>query len=225
VDENPWPLLPDSKPFVLPEDKPAVDGFNGKLKIGSKRRLPLDLLPEPFVGAPDAPVVLLSNNPGIGKAAEQRRQRAFMERMRKNLLHERSESEYPFLYLDPKLPGVGDWWKKKLKCLLEDCGGEEAVAGAILNVPFFPYASQRFGHRELRLPSQQYTFHLVREAMKRQAVIVFMRRMDVWEQAIPGLTKHGFQVKNVQNPAISPNNCGDANYQKVVEAVAKRKGR
>jgi hypothetical protein len=140
-----------------------------------------------------------------------------MRRMRKNLLHE--PSDYPFVYLDPKFSEAGKWWDPKLKHLLRF--GPEVVARSILNIAYFPYPSRRFGHRWLDLPSQQYTFRLVREAMDRQAVIVFMRRDDMWKEAVPQLKQYDrlFQVKNVRNPAVSPKNCPEG-FQEVVEAIA-----
>src|SRR5258707_120499 len=104
-----------------------------------------------------------------------------MDRMRENLLHE--PSAYPFVYLDPAFCEIGKWWERKLRLLIKRFG-REVLARSILNVPYFPYASQNFGHRRLSLPSQQYNFHLVREAMKRQAVIVLVRREDIWMEAV-----------------------------------------
>jgi hypothetical protein len=96
MDENPWCRLPASPPYVLPDDEPLVRDFNER--VGPNRCLDIDkILPEPFVGAKDAPVVLLRNNPGFGKGADHEQGRVFIERMRKNLLHE--SSDYPFVFL------------------------------------------------------------------------------------------------------------------------------
>ncbi len=220
MNENPWNRLPDRPPFVLPGDEPRVREFNEKVGSGSNRFLQImKILPEPFIGDPNAPVLLLSNNPGFGKGAPFRQDRVFMDRMRKNLLHE--PSEYPFVYLDPMFSEAGKWWHRKLRHLL-DRFTWEVVARSILNVPYFPYPSRRFGHRHFELPSQAYSFHLVGEAMKRKAVIVFMRRDDMWKEKVPALKKYGrlFQVKNVRNPAISPRNCPEHEYERVVEAIA-----
>jgi hypothetical protein len=63
--------------------------------------------------------------------------------------------------------------------------------------------------------------------MQRGAIIVFMRRDDIWKEAIPELRKykHAFQVKNVRTPAISPGNCRNRDYEKVVAAIAKAEGK
>lgn len=64
---NPWWRLPIEPPFVLPEDKDKVLAFNDKTRsAGHEHLLNLDLIPAPFVGAPDAPVVFLGNIAGAG---------------------------------------------------------------------------------------------------------------------------------------------------------------
>lgn len=217
--DNPWRLLPDRPPYVVPEDKPHVDAFNGQVGSDSKRFLQINnVLPEPFVGSRNAPVVLLSNNPGIGKRAAHRQQPAFMDRMRENLLHK--PSDYPFVYLDPKFSEASEWWGHKLKHLINRFG-REVVARSILNVTYFPYASRIFNHRRLELPSQKYVFGLVGDAVSRRAVIVFMRREHIWFDKVPKLIEYDrrFQVINTQNPAISPRNCPKHEYERVVEAI------
>ena len=60
--DNPWQRLPDRPPFVLPEDAAVVREFNAQVTEHFFLRVD-DLLPEPFVGDPKAPVVLLGTNP------------------------------------------------------------------------------------------------------------------------------------------------------------------
>jgi len=222
VNENPWCRLPASPPYVLRDDGPLVRAFNKT--AGPDHFLHVDeILPEPFVYAPDAPVVLLSNNPGFGEATAHKQDRGFMNRMRKNLLHERSD--HPFVYLAPDISeALKSWWERKLKHLLKRFA-PEVVARSILNVVYFPYASRKYRHGRLRLPSQDYSFRLVREAVHRGAFVVFMRKNLRWLNAVRELEgyDHRCQVQNTQNPAISPGNCSE--FEKVVQAIkaAKRK--
>jgi hypothetical protein len=225
VKDNPWRHLPTEPQFVLESDRSDVLAYNAKPRRNPRHSVQLDILPEPFIGSPDAPVVLLSNNPGYAGKAHLKRAGEFRQRMLDNLLHKTSRC--PFLYLDPSLGDVGRWWRIKLKILLARCG-DEVLARSLLNVVFFPYPSNRFAHRRLEVPSRQYGFRLVRDAIKRGAVIVFMRRDDIWKEAVPELKKydHCFQVRNVQNPAISPDNCPDGKFEMVVEAIeTAEKGR
>ena len=91
-----------------------------------------------------------------------------------------------------------------------------------MNVVYFPYPSLRFGHKRLRLSSQDYGFGLVRDAVNRDAVIVLMRpgTRKAWAEAVPQLKDYGrlFAVKNPQTPAVSPNNC--SRYSEVESAIA-----
>ena len=101
---NPWLQLPEHPPYVLPEDEALVRAFNER--AGPNRFLHVDaLLPEAFVGAREAPVVLLSNNPGYtDEGAPARRSDDFMSKLRKNLRHD--PLPYPFLFLNSSTAGA-----------------------------------------------------------------------------------------------------------------------
>jgi hypothetical protein len=214
--DNPWTNLPQTPPFVLARDKTKVEGFNRT--AGPNRLLWIkELLPEPFIGNPKAPVLLLSNNPGCGTGWESRATREFQEKIRANLRYQ--PSEYPFYYL---APGVHDpnrqWWEKRVKLLIEQFG-REVVARSILNVVYFPYPSIRYAHDRLDLESQQFGFQLVREAMQREAFNVFMRKPDRWLDKVQGLKQYRrkCRVNNTRNPTVSPTNLCD--FQDVVDAI------
>jgi hypothetical protein len=152
--DNPWVRLPPRPPYVLPEDEQAVREFNARAV--ENHRLQIDkLLPEPFVGDPVAPVLLLRNNPGVGKRSVLKQQPEFMTRMRAGQsLH---SSAYPFIYIDPEYRETGRWWWQKLKCLLLKFEAE-VVARSVCNVVYFPYPSARFRHGRCEVPSQQFGF-------------------------------------------------------------------
>jgi hypothetical protein len=213
---NPWTDLPLAPPFVLAGDKTKVETFNAK--AGPTRSLRVnDLLPEPFIGNPKAPVLLLSNNPGFGTGWTGRATPEFQDRIRANLAHQ--PSAYPFYYLATDVQGPNrQWWEKRVKWLIERFS-REVVAKSILNVVYFPYPSLGYAHDRLVLESQQYGFQLVREAMQRDAFIVFMRKPDRWLAVIKGLSQYRrkCQVNNTQNPTVSPTNLCD--YQAVVDAI------
>jgi len=63
--ENPWTALPEVAPYVLGMDREAVDRHNAR--AAAPHRLQLDLMPEPFLGRKDAPVVVLLGNPGYSE--------------------------------------------------------------------------------------------------------------------------------------------------------------
>jgi hypothetical protein len=140
--------------------------------------------------------------------------------MRKNLRHE--QLDYPFYYLDPAFKR-NDWWDKKLHYLIEHFDrigydGRKLVARSVLNVAYFPYPSRNFGHLCIPLDAQKYGFSLVREALERDAVIIHMRRADIWEPKVQGLSecKRRFQVPNTQTPVITPHCPG---FKEAIEAI------
>lgn len=222
---NPWLELPLSPPFVLPVDREIVDKFN-KGRFGRGRNVDHllrtgSILPEPFVGRHDAPIVLLSNNPGWGDNGEGRSNPAFMELMRGNLRHE--QCDCPFVFLDPSYEGGGkEWWTKKLRPAFENMQFRPMKAAQLfLNVTFFPYPSIRFGHAKIAVPSQEYGFHLVRKAIERDAVIVFLRQKATWLRPIPELAEHkgAYQVNNTQAPFLSRGNLPAAGFDAIVRAI------
>jgi hypothetical protein len=224
VKDNPWQMLGPGSPYLLDIDAALVNGFNQGLpahhahfNVRTK-----ELIPEPFVGNRNAPVLLLSNNPGVGKDFEFKQSRSFMDKMRRNLAHERLA--YPFIYLDPELFGDRKtWWRSKVKQLIK-AFDEPTIAKSVLNVVLFPYASRRFGHGKLAsiLPSQKYSFRLVSDAVKRGAAVVHLRRgksrLRRWEEGVPELVGYDRRfVVNSQNASVSKKNCDE--FEEIVRAI------
>src|SRR6266568_3689101 len=56
-----------------------------------------------------------------------------------------------------------------------------------------------------------YSFYLVQEAMKRNALIIQMRSKRVWQETLPELMSYNnyYVLRNPRNPAISHYNCPD----------------
>jgi hypothetical protein len=214
--QNPWERLPQLAPFILPEDAARVASFNESAP--EDLRLHLDVLPEPFVGRREAPVVLLNLNPGYSPEGPRfHGDPSFAARLRRNLLH--LPAEYPLYLLDPEVTGPGhDWWKSKLRHLIKQVG-YRGVANGVLCVEYFPYHSRRFKHGRLSLPSQQYSFSLVREVLERQAVVILLRGRRLWFRAVPELQSYPlYRVKNWRKPTISPRNCPEG-FERAVEVL------
>jgi hypothetical protein len=63
--ENPWGNLREQAgAYILKDDEAAIRSFNASLTPQDPRRIELHVLPEPFLGFHDAPVVVLLANPG-----------------------------------------------------------------------------------------------------------------------------------------------------------------
>jgi len=205
---NPWPSLQDSPPFVLKDDKRAIEAFNQKAKKNAI--IQTNMLPEPFVGSLNAPVFVLLENPGAGGGEEDfalHRQPEFQRRVR--ACHRQLPSQFPHYFLDPDTEGPGArWTRQKLKPLVE-AFGVRVVASGVCFVEYFPYHSENFAHGRLSLPSQTFTFDALRAAVGRGATIIITRGRKLWEQSVPELTTHTlvFETSSKQNVTISPKNC------------------
>ena len=245
--KNPWINLPDKADFVLFKDKKIIDNFNNK--ANSEYAIRLNIIPEPFLGSPNAPIVLLNLNPGFNEQdIKIHRRKVFFELSWKNLRHE--PTEYQFYLLDPKTsdsPGY-QWWSKKLKRLINDVGarfiansfcfptvcrkmrrkwkdiisqiGTFIVANKILCVEYFPYHSYKFKNMD-RLPSRDYSEYLVKKAIKRKALIVIMRHRVEWEKAVPKLKSYKklIVLKNPRCAHISSRNCRKNYYKKILNEL------
>lgn len=183
----------------------------------------LDQVPSPYVGNRNAPVVLLNINPGYApEYAEAKVIRMFQQAARNNLLH--LPVEYPFYPLDSSLASSASgycWWIKILGPLMERARMPlHEFSVKIFCIEYFPYHSRRYGWTGKRLPSQDYSFTLLRRLLKRKAVIVIMRGAKYWETAVPELKSYElvYKVKNWRRPFISEGNLGRRNFQKVIAA-------
>ena len=223
--DNPWLDLPETEPFVLECDRQNVESFN--LTAKENHHIHTEVWAEPYTGNPEAEIVLLNLNPGYYKGQMDflPGNPNFLPANRANLRHEKRE--YPFYLLDPRLedsPGYW-WWTRKLRPLIDlfpresdghlSFEGLRRVANEVFVVEFFPYHTRNYSDK-MCVPSQKYSLYLVREALKRNALIIQMRSQKIWQQAIPELGKPSddnnsryFILNNPQNPTISPNNCPD----------------
>lgn len=221
--ENPWKVLRMEAPYVLDVDSSAIGMFNRHAK--PEHCIQTDVLPEPFIGSKDAPIVLLNLNPGFDERACLTYTAGYTsDAWRKNVLHE--PLDYPFYFLDTRFShsGGAQWWKKKLREPIQ-LAGEHAVASNIVCIEYFPYPSRKFKLMPGLLDSQRYSFALAEQAIDRNAVIVLMRGRRLWENAVPRLLDYPrlFTLNSPQNVAISRKNCGEGFLH--IEAILRSEGR
>lgn len=202
--ENPWLKLSQKGPeYLLEADKAVIDKINTKRK--KKNRIHLELLPEPFLGNPNANIVLLNLNPGFNKRdIKFHENKEFKKAALRNLWHK--EEKYPFYPLNPKFrkSPVAKWWTGRLKPLCNDFGLEK-IAKSVFCLEFFPYHSIKYKHSKVILKSQEYNFHLVDKAIDRGAMIIIMRSEKNWTTHIKRL-KNYYVLSNPQGSNISLNN-------------------
>lgn len=213
---NPWAEISGRSPYVLDDDKPYVDAFN-EVCTDEKKRINLKHPPEPRLGPTDAPVLLLQSNPsyGIDESDGPRDQDEMLESLR-TLADEHRPHKGAL--------AANGWWASRLRELRSEVG-EGPLSRSLLSVEFFPYRSKNFGHGEIRLPSQWYTFSLVREAVKRDAIIIVARNFTLWVAAVPELYSRldgtVFRTNSAQSTYYSRNNLGDAAYEAAVQAIQR----
>jgi hypothetical protein len=184
--DNPWKRIGNQPPFVLEEDGPYIDAFNSTLSHNDKRRINLNHTPGPRLGPVTAPVVLLMNNPSYDPnkpSGHQDEQLTLWE------LESARDENYPhFVEVEPDKPKP--WWKPRLKELINESGiGLEKLSRNICSIDYFPYRAREFGHdrKIIKLPSQNYTFALVRERLASGAIIIVTRGYGRWVSEIPEL--------------------------------------
>lgn len=213
---NPWRNLPETGPFVVEYDLPITEAFNRK--ASAQHRLHFDLIPEPYLGNPLAPVVLLNANPGYpANGIVPDFGGGFLVAARANLLH--AHPDWPLYLLDPALPSMGgNWWNRRLRPLANAVGGFQRVAQLVFVAETHGYHSVNY--KTIALPSQRYTRELVLAAMQRDAVIIVMRARKVWLELVPELEGANlFSLNSAQNVTISQRNCPDG-FHAAVAAIS-----
>jgi hypothetical protein len=189
--QNPWLDLPGAPPYVLPDDRPYVDAWNDTrgAKEQDHRWLHTEVLPEPFVGARDAPVVMLSLNPAWlddPTKNEHLWQPSYIAAVRANL------GDDPAGHV---LHGLLDefsntWWRRCWAAVDREGVPFERIARRMLSVEFHGYFSTNWASLPVALPSQWYGFELVADAMARGAFIIVTRGGRDWDVAVPGLSRY-----------------------------------
>lgn len=211
--DNPWKKLGQQRPFVLEEDRPDIEKFNSIHGDDENKRINLNHTPEPRLGPVTAPVVILQLNPSYNKSEPYGPQSE--QTILRNLASVRDEN-YPHLGVIT----IDDWWNKRLRQLMNvPMIGRERLSRGICSVEFFPYRSIKFYHGALRIPSQNYTFALVRERLVSGAIIIIMRGYRLWVAEIPELETHMnqtvFRTKNPQCTYITRGNLTDGLFDKI----------
>lgn len=199
---NPWSELPRRPPYVLPADAEIIARHPK-----NARNLHLELLPLPFIGNPAATrVLLLNTNPGFSLHDIIDEQNLdFAQEAKASLVF---ASKLGFHLLDPAFSQSSGarWWKTKLAALTSAVQLPN-VLQHVACVEWFPYHSEYFHYLGELLPSQQFSFDLVREAVIKGTTTVVMRAYKKWVEAVPELASSDpIRLRNPQNVSVSPGN-------------------
>lgn len=219
IGKNPWANVPENAPFVLPKDKAVLDKYSPKLTGDYAIRL--DTLPYPYLGSTrDATILLLALNGGFSDQNLHYIQSDpyYVEQRRRSLTF---ESHYPFFYLDPKLSYTlgHQWWHRRLRHFIEEYS-LETVASRFACVQSFPYCSKRYKALPQRVPSQEYSFSLVRQAIEKGKPIVMMRSKEIWLRYVPELRNYPYiELKYPRTPYVDRKHMTDAQFEEIEVAL------
>lgn len=238
---NPWHNLPFTAPYILESDLEWISQYTQGLEKSAGKKtndsirsqllhnysLRTEITPFPYYGDPhQATVMVLQANPGHDVEWETNSLSSMiLEYDRKNLLH---QNEIPLCYTHPKTAywhyndgrQNEDWYWKRTRTIREIVGWE-AVAHKLMYLEMFPYRSIKLRYPKTLPPSQQYTFHLLRKGLKRNAWVIITRVENHWLENVPDLRTYPrvLRLNSKQNVALSPRNLGKDNFMAICDAL------
>jgi len=172
-------------------------------------------MPEPRLGPVNAPIVVLQLNPSYDKATIQ-------HALSKEEVQDSLASLHNELSPHVCLANGNSWWQARFRDIIAEVGAP-MLAQRVCSIEYFAYPSATFSHAWMRLPSQTYTFALVRAALERNALILITRGTNLWLGAVPELLQAlgstAFETNNPRSASISQRNLPDGVFAKVIEAA------
>lgn len=213
--DNPWLALPEAPEYVLADDLAILRRFPMAMD-----KLVFAGMPGPFVGNPlMARVLLLALHPGfVDSDAEAARDQAIQGPWRDALQLRDGALFHP---IEPGHQAAcgSPWWPKKLRRLIETVGAETVMA-RVAAAEWFPYVSRKLVEIPELLPSQAFTFQVVRRALEHGAQPIIMVGSAQWLESVPELARHRvITIRNWQNPTITLGNMESDEWERVVTVL------
>ena len=217
---NPWIGFEYSEKMAHPDDLDAIKHHNETSK--SDYQFLLHLAPETWIGSLQGNLLVLYSNPGATEdntnKVLQPQHELVMEKSIKNLNQE--NNEFPHFHFDPELNQTegSRWFKAKYRWLLEE-SGNQALSKNLITCELAPYHSMKWKIPRKKLPTQEFTYEIIRNAILRDAVILLARTPKVWIENVPELTRYPRVFRpNSINASISPKNY-PGQFDKILEAL------
>ena len=191
---NPWlgfDVRTIAPRYVHPADEAVVNAYEAKRR-GRDYELATHLLPGPWVGRLDAPVVMLMANPGVSeRESHPTWSPSPTERHRAHASLRQKHLDLPYYWLDDELSDTDGyrWAAQQLNRLVADVGRED-VARNLLALSAHPYHSISFDDRLRALPSQRFTLAVLRRAIANDALVIAVRARKYWFTVVPELEEH-----------------------------------
>ncbi len=215
---NPWLALPKRAPYILPEDREELLAHG---VTPDSLGLNLNLLPVPWNGdLTHASVLLLTLNPSVrANARTEELDKRYRELILANL---RFESDPPLFNFHERFRATEGYayWLRLLGALVSRFGIDH-ISRRVAVVEYFPYRSAVYRNPRCILPSQRFSWSLVRRAVDQQAAIVVQRGWAEWAQAVPELTAYPcIRLRNVRSPFLSEGNMAPGDWNRLVAALS-----
>lgn len=217
--QNPWLDLPVHEPYVLADDKSYIDKHRH-----ANNELRCDTLPEPYIGGlNNAEIIFLALNPGFRESdiTVNMTHPQFSVENRRN---QADPYNSIFYYFNGGFEETGGywWWRKKLGPLLKAGVTEQMLRDKIMLIEYLPYHSENAKKiSNLKVPSQGFSFELVREAVRRKKTIIIMRSPKLWVSAVPELEGNYISPNSWLNVTISPKNMGQENFDNILKKLTQ----
>lgn len=215
---NPWEAISKIPPHILESDLKALEKCRKKPEnLGWKG----SLMPIPYLGNyQKASVIILCLNPGYSENNDEKDycNNYFFQENLKGLL---MNSKIPFYALDQKVNFSGGyvWWTKIFKQLINQFG-LTVISTKIMCLQYLAYHSKTFINPPCIIPSQEFTFNILRQSIRDQKTIVIMRSKKLWINAVPELENYPYiELKNHRRPFLTERNMMKENFEKLIESL------
>lgn len=216
---NPWACLGRSvAPYIADSDRETLVAYSLTARARKAEfALNTSVAPEPWCGPVlQSRVLVLSGNPHWDERDDSLPQLAH-DAMWHNL-----SGELPLFWLRTELEGTtgAHWYRERLlKDVLQYVSAESVAAGLSL-IDFIGYRSHRWD-QNLRVPSQNFTAQVVRQAMRQGAVLVASRGWKQWRTLVPELDMypHVYRNSSPQNVRLSPRNSSPQGFDAIIKAL------
>ena len=228
--KNPWHEYFDRnyKDMYHPQDRQHVHAFNKSVSGQSSSenyKLRRDFEPLPYLGNPVAPVLVLLANPGAGGSGREKNVKFTgrkLELHKRNLLHQQERiADYVDRFDSPDENILESPYFKRHTKQLAELTSTESVASKIFFVNYHAYQSKSWYPIPFIFPTQHYTFFLIEQAIKRDALIIMSRNKLGWCTAVPQLFDYRNRIEflNTRNIYLTKGNFRRGEFKKILERL------
>ncbi|MDR3364880.1 MAG: hypothetical protein LBS91_08065 [Clostridiales Family XIII bacterium] len=230
---NPWMEIDGN---VAKCDKERILSLQSSIRA-KQNPLHIELPPHPFYGnVRQSKLLLLSLNPGFGECdhQEQSMDADFRKELSECLLQTKDAKLFS---INNRFGGTshGRWWRKRTLLQTDQeihkmiFGSVDKYADFLENnlsvIEFFGYHTKTtpdYVWARSPLPSQLYSFELVRESIRAKKRILIMRSKKLWERYVTELTGYPYlYLRSPQNVSLSENNVVSPDGKKWSDIVAE----